>query len=61
MKEFERKNPDGSLTIGCLDDTIKAPKKDAKPASKSDPKKGKKPVKEEDKAVIVEEAEVIIE
>ena len=54
MKEIERKNPDGSLTIGCLEDTIKAPKKETKTAPKE--KYGKKP-----KAKTVEVEEYIID
>ena len=62
MNEIIRKNPDGSLTIGCLEDTIKAPKKETKPAPKE--KYGKKPKArpvDEIEEIIVDEDGIVIE
>lgn len=59
MNEIERKNPDGSLTIGCLEDTIKAPKKETKPAPKFPPKKGKK--SKEIEEIIIDDDEIIVD
>lgn len=59
MKENERRNADGSLTIGCLEDTIKAPKKDTKPAPKIPPKKGKK--SKEIEEIIIDDDEIIVD
>lgn len=62
MNEITRKNPDGSVTIGCLEDTIKAPKKETKPAPKG--KYGKKPKAkpvDEIEEIIVDEDGIVIE